>query len=178
MRRRVTARATVGAATVALSILVGATLSGCGPTAPSPSPAPSLTASESPSPSPSPTATASEQPSQEPSEPPVPPPDPPPGRVTGVTTQTGGGSGEVLVRWTQNPESDVVRYVVYRATSPGGTLSRIGTATPADITEFEYVPFVDSSATVGYYRVRAVDAAGQEGPLSAEVCGASPGHSC
>jgi hypothetical protein len=88
----------------------------------------------------------------------------------------GGGSGEVLVRWTQNPEADVVSYVVYRAPSPGGTLSRVGTATPADVTQFEYVPFVDSTATVAYYRVRAVDAAGQEGPLSAEVCGASLGH--
>jgi hypothetical protein len=159
-----------------VSLLVGAMLSGCAPEASPPSPSP--TASASPSASPSPTATATEQPSEEPSEPPVPPPDPPPQRVTGVSTQTGGGSGEVLVRWTQNPESDVVRYVVYRATTPGGTLSRIGTATPADVTRFEYVPFVDNTATVGYYRVRAVDAAGQDGPLSVEVCGASPGHSC
>jgi hypothetical protein len=42
----------------------------------------------------------------------------------------------------------------------------------------EYEPFVDSNATVGYYRVRAVDSAGQRGPISAEVCGAAPGHSC
>jgi len=43
---------------------------------------------------------------------------------------------------------------------------------------FEFVPFVDSTATVGYYRVRAVDAAGQEGPKSVEVCGAAPGYTC
>jgi hypothetical protein len=90
----------------------------------------------------------------------------------------GGGSGEVLLRWTQNPESDVVSYIVLRATSPGGSLTRIGTVSRQEVTEFEYVPFVDSEATVAYYRVRAVDSAGQEGPKSAEVCGASVGHSC
>ena len=84
----------------------------------------------------------------------------------------------MLLRWTQNPEPDVVRYIVLRATSPGGPLTRIGSATWEQVTQFEYVPFVDSEATVGYYRVRAVDSAGQEGPKSAEVCGASPGHSC
>ena len=91
---------------------------------------------------------------------------------------TGGGSGEVLLRWTQNPEADVVTYLVFRALSPGGSLARIGTVTRQEVTAFEYVPFVDSEATVGYYRVRAVDSAGQEGPLSIEVCGASIGHSC
>ena len=90
----------------------------------------------------------------------------------------GGGSGEVLLRWTQNPESDVVSYIVLRATSPGGSLTRIGTVSRQEVTEFEDVPFVDSEATVAYYRVRAVDSAGQEGPKSAEVCGASVGHSC
>lgn len=90
----------------------------------------------------------------------------------------GGGSGEVLLRWTQNPEPDVVSYIVMRATTPGGTLTRIGTASRQDVTQFEFVPFVDSQATVAYYRVRAVDAAGQSGPLSGEVCGASVGYTC
>lgn len=117
-------------------------------------------------------------PSPTPSVTPSVPADPPPQRVTGLTTQMGGGSGEVLLRWTQNPEPDVVSYIVYRATTPGGPLTRIGTASRHDVTEFEYVPFVDSTAAVAYYRVRAVDAAGQEGPRSAEVCGASVGNSC
>lgn len=90
----------------------------------------------------------------------------------------GGGSGEVLLRWTQNPEPDVVSYIVLRASSPGGSLTRIGTATRDEVTQFEVVPFVDSRATVAYYRVRAVDSAGQEGPNSTEVCGASVGYSC
>jgi hypothetical protein len=98
--------------------------------------------------------------------------------VEGLTAETGGGSGEVLLRWSQNPEPDVVSYVVLKATTPGGSQVRIGTVSREEVTEFEYVPFVDSEATVGYYRVRAVDSGGQEGPKSAEVCGASVGHSC
>lgn len=84
----------------------------------------------------------------------------------------------MLLRWTQNPEPDVEYYIVLRALSPGAALTVIGTVTRAEVTEFEFVPFVDSDATVGYYRVRAVDSAGQRGPLSTEVCGASYGHSC
>ncbi len=95
-----------------------------------------------------------------------------------MTAMTGGGSGEVLLRWTQNPEPDVVSYIVLRALSPGGAATTIGTVTRQQVTEFEYVPFVDSEATVAYYRIRAVDSAGQEGPRSIEVCGASVGHSC
>jgi hypothetical protein len=84
----------------------------------------------------------------------------------------------VLLRWTQNPEPDVTHYIVLRALTPGGPSTQIGTVTREEVTEFEYRPFVDSQATVGYYRVRAVDSAGNEGPKSAEVCGASVGNSC
>lgn len=84
----------------------------------------------------------------------------------------------MLLRWTQNPEPDVDYYIVYKATSPGGSSTRIGTVTWEEVTHFEVVPFVDSHATVGYYRVRAVDSAGQRGSRSAEICGAAPGYSC
>lgn len=90
----------------------------------------------------------------------------------------GGGSGEVLLRWTQNADDDVVSYTVFRAVSAGGSLTQIGSVSRQHVAEFEYVPFVDSEATVAYYRVRAVDSAGQHGPLSSEVCGASYGHRC
>lgn len=162
------------------ALVLGLMLTGCGDS-PSPTPEPSSSFSATRTPSatspgwaspiatPSPTATLTLTPS---------PANPPPGRVVGLWTQTGGGSGEVLLRWTQNPEADVVSYIVLRATTSGGPLTRIGAVSRAEVDEFEYVPFVDSTATVAYYRVQAVDSAGQHGPRSAEVCGASYGHSC
>lgn len=125
----------------------------------------------SPLPSPS---TASPAPTSTPTS----APNPAPRQVVGLITQTGGGSGEVLLTWTQSSEPDVVSYIVYRALIAGGSPTRIGTASRHDVTLFPVAPFVDMDSTVGYYRVRAVDSAGQRGPLSAEVCGASVGHSC
>jgi hypothetical protein len=90
----------------------------------------------------------------------------------------GGGSGEVLLRWTQNPEDDVVSYIVLKSLSPDVRGTTLGTVSRDEVTEFEYVPFVDSDATVAYYRVIAVDAAGNRGAASAQVCGASYGHNC
>lgn len=163
------------------AVLVGGILAGCVPVpeptptptassgAPSSTPSPTPTQAPSPSPTLTPTATATPQP---------PPADPPPGRVHGLAATMGGGSGEVLLTWTQNPEPDVVSYIVLRSTSPGGALTQIGTFTRQQVTQFPIVPFVDMRATVDYYRVRAVDAAGQKGPLSSEVCGAAVGHTC
>ena len=98
--------------------------------------------------------------------------------------RTGGGSGEVVIVWTPNPEPDVVRYVVLRADRPGGSLTEVGVVTRAQAADFARgAPFVDVPVRVGYYRVGyyrvvAVDAAGNRGPGSPEVCGASPGNSC
>jgi hypothetical protein len=104
--------------------------------------------------------------------------DPPPGQVTGVTARTGGGSGEVVLTWTQNPEPDVVSYTISRAATAGGASTQIGSMTRAQVNAFPVAPYVDVPVRVGYYRVRAVDAAGNQGPPSTEVCGASPGNSC
>ncbi|MEO8696957.1 MAG: hypothetical protein ABI658_25845 [Acidimicrobiales bacterium] len=95
-----------------------------------------------------------------------------------MAARTGGGSGEVVLTWTQSPESDVVSYLVSRAASAGGASTQIGTMTRAQVNAFPVAPYVDVPVRVGYYRVRAVDAAGNQGPPSAEVCGASPGNSC
>lgn len=160
------------------AILVAATLAACASTPPEPSPTSSGSPTAGGSPTPSASATPTVFPTDTPS-PSIPPPsNPPPQQVVGLTAETGGGSGEVLLRWTQNPEPDVVSYIVLRADSPGGPRVQIGTVSRDAVTEFEYSPFVDSEATVGYYRVRAIDSAGQEGPKSAEVCGASPLYSC
>jgi hypothetical protein len=144
------------------------------PTSVQASPTESTTALATPAPTPTvtaptltPTVASPETPNQT-----------PPQRVTGLTAQMGGGSGEVLLRWAQNPEEDVVSYVVLKALSPDGQQVRIGTVSREAVTEFEYVPFVDSDATVAYYRLVAVDSEGQEGRASAQVCGASYGHSC
>jgi hypothetical protein len=72
-----------------------------------------------------------------------------------------------------------VRYIVTRADRPGGTPVDVGTLTRGQVDDFgRGAPFVDVPVRVGYYRVRAVDVAGNRGPASAEVCGASPGNSC
>jgi hypothetical protein len=106
-------------------------------------------------------------------------PDAPPSQVTGVTARTGGGSGEVVIAWTQNPEPDVVNYTISRATTPGGASTQIATVTRAQVNGFPTTAYVDlPPVRVAYYRVRAVDAAGNQGPLSTEVCGSAPGSSC
>jgi hypothetical protein len=101
-----------------------------------------------------------------------------PGQVTALRASTGGGSGEVLLVWSQNPEPDVVAYVVERAVTPGGPRTEVGRMTRAQVTQFPVAPFVDSTARVGYYRVAAIDRKGSRGPFSTEVCGAAPGNHC
>ncbi|MBA4247097.1 MAG: hypothetical protein C0444_02215 [Microbacterium sp.] len=155
-----------------IGVMVG--LSAC--VAPAP---PIATPSASPTPevsSPTASPTATIDPEPEPSGT-ASPQTPPPDRVVGLTASVGGGSGEVLLRWSQN-DGDVVSYIVLRALTPGGPVTQIGTVTPDQVDEFEIVPFVDTTAAVAYYRMRAVDASGQQGPSSVEVCGASVGYSC
>lgn len=164
-----------------LALLCLVALTGCSnPSPPSETPTASATPTAAASPSSEPvTASPTASPSSSPTPTPAPPADdPPPHRVDGVTASEGGGSGEVLLRWSQNPEDDIDYYIVLRSSTPGGELTRIGTVTPQEVTQFDVVPFVDIDVTVGYYRVRAVDAAGQQGPKSREVCGASIGHTC
>ena len=104
--------------------------------------------------------------------------DAPRGQVTGVTARTGGGSGEVVITWTQNPEPDVVSYTISRAATAGGESVQIGSMTRSQVNDFPVAPYVDVPVRVGYYRIRAVDAAGNQGPQSVEVCAAAPGNSC
>ncbi|MEO6114922.1 MAG: hypothetical protein ABIP33_00935 [Pseudolysinimonas sp.] len=156
---------------LALLVVIGLALTACtgypsstasptaSPTSSTPAPSPST---ESPTPTSTPTSASK----------PVPP------QVVGLTTHAGAGSGEVSVTWTQSSDADVMSYIVYRALAPGGTPTKIGTASRHDVTLFPAVPFDDEVGAVGYYRVGAVDSAGQRGPLSDEVCGAAPGQSC
>jgi hypothetical protein len=50
--------------------------------------------------------------------------------------------------------------------------------TRAQVNDFPVAPFVDSTARINYYRVAAIDRAGNRGAYSAEVCGAAPGNRC
>ena len=65
-------------------------------------------------------------------------------------------SGKPIVKWSK--VGSAVNYEVYRATSSGGSYSRVGTATE--------LKFTDKSAVPGkkyYYKVRALDKAGKKG---------------
>lgn len=71
-------------------------------------------------------------------------------------------SGRVTVQWTANPEPDVTRYVILRATPPIALARR--DSVPAGTTSYVDMSVTDSS--VYQYVIRAVDLAGNESPNS------------
>ncbi|WP_225838677.1 fibronectin type III domain-containing protein [Streptomyces sp. NK08204] len=86
----------------------------------------------------------------------------PPAAPAGVSADSGGDG--VSLAW--GTVADAGTYRVYRATSADGTYSRIATAGQPS--------YLDASGTEGtryYYRVTAVDAAGNESARSAAVSG-------
>lgn len=97
----------------------------------------------------------------------------PPRQVTGLKAGAGGGSGEIQLRWDASPEADVDGYNVYRSGIPGGQYSLVETV---DNDQLAWVPagtreFIDGGRFgENCYEVTAVDASGNEGPRSAEVC--------
>ncbi|MET8448601.1 PA14 domain-containing protein [Streptomyces sp. NPDC005209] len=81
-----------------------------------------------------------------------------------VTTATGevtptGGTGGLKVGWEKIP--DAVSYRVYRAASENGTYTKVGSTG-----ELSYLDTSAAESTVYYYRVSAVDAAGNESARS------------
>lgn len=69
--------------------------------------------------------------------------------------------GGVFVRWNPSPESDVVRYWVFRREGPGDPFRAIGTE-PQATTAYQ-----DPDYQPGYeYAVTALDRSGNEGPMS------------
>jgi pectin methylesterase-like acyl-CoA thioesterase len=81
-----------------------------------------------------------------------------PSVLTGLRTDAG-----VVLDWADNKETDLAGYVVTRATSSGGTYTKLSATAVADST------FVDTSAAVGvsyYYRVTAVDLGGYASKVS------------
>jgi sugar lactone lactonase YvrE len=88
-----------------------------------------------------------------------------PGTPTGLTATP--GDGYVSLAWTPSPASDVVEHVVLRATQPGGPYTA-----PITVRGRGGSGGVDTGRTNGttyYYRVYAVDAAGNESKRSPEV---------
>lgn len=153
--------------------------------APTTAPAPTTVAPTAPT-TPPPTSSAAPPTHEATSAPPAAPLVAVPGAVTVLSSGPGGGSGEVMVLWASTPGA--TGYHVYRsdvATGPFALSASFDAATglttvaylgsyesiqiwqPAS-GELQYVEAIHGA--VGYFRVSAVNAAG-EGPLSGVVCG-------
>ncbi len=98
-----------------------------------------------------------------------------PGPVTGLVATLSGGSGEIDVSWTENPEPDIDHYNVWYSELPGGPYELIADpwAGPS-IRPPDRIYIIDwpRSLTVGddCYQVSAVNTLDLEGPRSAEAC--------
>jgi hypothetical protein len=93
----------------------------------------------------------------------------PPSQVAGLTA-TSVGSTQINLSWTANPTPDGVdHYNVYRGTTAGFVVTPGTTSAIATPTTNTYSNTGLSGSTTYYYRVAAVDAAGNIGALSSEV---------
>jgi endoglucanase len=91
----------------------------------------------------------------------------PPVQVAGLSVTT-ATSTQLNLAWTANTETDLNHYNVYRGTTAGfavtlGTTTPVGTPTTNSLSNTGLNP-----STTYYYKVSAVDNAGNIGPLSAE----------
>src|SRR4029079_15306377 len=94
----------------------------------------------------------------------------PPAQVTGLTVTT-QGTTQLDLDWTANSESDLNHYNVYRGTSPNFAVTLGVTAPTGTSTTNSYSSTSLSASTTYYYKVAAVDNAGNVGPLSSEKSG-------
>ena len=96
----------------------------------------------------------------------------PPGQVTGLTvTPVYSGRTQLNLAWSANTEPDVHHYNVYRSTTPGFTVTPGTTAPIARPTTNSYMDKGRTPGTTYYYRVAAVDNAGNNGTPSVEASG-------
>ncbi len=94
----------------------------------------------------------------------------PPSQVTGLVASTGN------LAWTQNSEADFDHYNIYRGTSSGFSVTP--GITPPTATSLSN-SFQDSElnpSTTYYYKVAAVDNAGNIGPLSIQIAPGGSNH--
>ena len=90
-----------------------------------------------------------------------------PSQVTGLDAAANGGS-QIDLGWNPNPEGDINHYNVYRGTTAGFLVD--GSTTPlAQPASNSYSDSGLSPNTTYFYKVAAVDDAGNTGPLSAEA---------
>jgi fibronectin type 3 domain-containing protein len=87
---------------------------------------------------------------------------------TGVTAV--GRSVGVVLEWSANTEPDIAGYNVYRSGSPEGAYVKLNES--GVLTTPAYSDTSAPSGTVSYYRITAVDEAGNESAQSAAVRGA------
>jgi hypothetical protein len=99
----------------------------------------------------------------------------PPSQVLGLTV-TAAGVSQLNLTWTANPAADGVdRYNVYRGTTAGFPVT-LGTTPPlATPNTNSYSNTGLSASTTYYYKVAAVDTAGNIGALSGEASGTTSG---
>ncbi len=90
----------------------------------------------------------------------------PPGVPQGLVAT--GGTAKITLDWTDNQESDLAGYRVYRGTVSGGPYTLI---TPALVTSSAYVDTTPVVGTIYYYVVRAEDDAANQSANSSQVVG-------
>ena len=101
----------------------------------------------------------------------APPPDTtPPAQVIGLTVTT-ASSTQLNLIWTQNAEPDLNHYNVYQGSTPGFSVIPGTTPPTASPNANAFSNTGLSPSTIYYYRVAAVDNAGNIGPLSVERSG-------
>ena len=88
-----------------------------------------------------------------------------PATPTGVTAV--GTSASVVLEWSANAEPDLKGYNVYRSGSAGGAYVKLNES--GVLTTTAYSDTSAPSGTVSYYRITAVDQAGNESAQSATV---------
>ena len=94
----------------------------------------------------------------------------PPVQVTGLSATT-VSSTQINLGWTANTETDLNHYNVYRGTTAGFVVTPGTTVPIATPTTNSYSNTGLSPSTTYYYKVAAVDNAGNIGALSNEVSG-------